>query len=251
MPPEKMGREKKMQGAAFIDAAVQLPNDSHGRWRTLMFQGDRALILNWNLGVETFDKIINLEKKWSTLAGTSYAQGVDAAVQLSNDSHGSWCTLLFKGARCLYLNWDSGINYEGPVAEFEKRWKQLSATVFANGVDTAIQLPNDSHGSWRTVLFKYVPQQDKSFDQYVALNWDAGIDSMGSVRNYEKQWQNIPSSYGSGFVALELPPTGSWDTMLFRDANCYKFNWDHGKDYEGPVTAFGNYWDEAYKALTS
>jgi hypothetical protein len=240
-----------MQGSAFIDTAVQLPNDSHGRWCTLMFQGDRALILNWNLGVQTFDKITNIEKHWSDLVNTPYAQGVDAAVQLPNDSHGSWHTLLFKGPRCLHLNWDGGIEYEGPVTEYEKQWKQLSATVFANGVDTAIQLPNDSHGSYRTVLFKFVPQQDKTFDQYLELNWDSGIDSMGSIHNYTKQWTNIPNSYGQGFAALELPPTGSWDTMLFKGANCYQFNWDSGKTYEGPITAYGNYWDQAYKMLTN
>jgi hypothetical protein len=168
-----------MTGATFFDAAVQLPNDSHGSWKTLLFQGDRALILNWDQGIgDGAVKITNLEKKWSTLANTPYAQGVDAAVQLPNDSHGSWQTLLFKGPRLLQLNWDAGIQYEGLITEYggsDLQWRQLSPTVFANGVDTAMQLLTDSHGRWVTVLFKFVPQQDNTFDQFVHLNWNAGI----------------------------------------------------------------------------
>jgi hypothetical protein len=75
---------------------------------------------------------------------------------------------------------------------------------------------------------------------------------MGSIHDYEKQWNTVPRSYGSGFSALEVPDdNGSYRTMLFKGANCYYFNWESGRIYEGPITEIGWRWADAYNALTS
>ncbi|MFB7631365.1 hypothetical protein ACFC0M_10525 [Streptomyces sp. NPDC056149] len=160
-----------------VGAAVQLA-DEGGSWRTLLFQGDQCLVLNWDGGVRFHGKIIELGVQWRGLQGTPFAQDLDAAVELP-DEGGSWRTMLFQGNRCLVLNWDTGIRYHGRITDFGGQWKNLPPSFFGN-YDEALQIP-DEGGSWRTLLFKG--------DECLVLNWDAGIGYQGPVSEFGEAWR--------------------------------------------------------------
>jgi hypothetical protein len=40
-------------------------------------------------------------------------------------------------------------------------------------------------------------------------------------------------------------------TTLFKGADCYEFDWDPGATYQGPVTGYGHFWADAYRAGTA
>ncbi|MFF8643281.1 hypothetical protein [Streptomyces sp. NPDC015345] len=160
---------------------------------------------------------------------------VDAATEIA-DEGGSWRTLLFRGSRCLELNWDKGINYVGEIGGYQKHWRDVGNTSFASDLDAAVQLPNDG-GSWRTMLFKG--------DQCLVLNWDQGIRYDGKIGGYEKHWRDVGgTSFASDLdAAVQLPNDGgSWRTMLFKGDRCLVLNWDTGIQYDGRISGFQKHW---------
>ncbi|MEU5757636.1 hypothetical protein [Nocardia sp. NPDC047648] len=236
------GSTIKEDAMRFLDAAVQLPNDD-GCWRTLLFRGDRLLDLNWNHGYQEY-RITDYQKQWQNLP-EYFRSDLDAACPIPDDN-GCWRTLLFKGDQLLELNWDHGPE-QYTINHYQKQWKNIPA-YFTSHLDTTCRIPNDSGGSWRTLLFKG--------DQLLELNWDDGSKQY-RVQDYTKQWNNIPDFFAGHLdAACQIPNDGgSWRTMLFKQDQMYVFTWDHGVQYEGPVVDYPEpnntyVWERAYRALT-
>ena len=170
---------------------------------------------------------------------------VDAAMQLPANPQGSWETVLFRGPRCLQLDWDRGIAYLGDIPRFQKMWDTLPPG-FTRDLDAALRLPEGPGGSWRTMLFKG--------PDCVVVDSHSGVGYQGRITGCEGMWRNLPAEFAHDLDAV-LPLPGdrgrSWQVMLFKGADCVIVDSQSGVGYQGRITGYGRMWEALPSSFAS
>lgn len=144
-----------------------------------------------------------------------FASCSDGVIRLSQGS-----TLFLADDRCLELDWNKKVLYQGPITGYPGLGAYIPAA-FRSDLDVAVQLPN-LYSTRRTMLIKG--------DQCAVIMWGQGVGYQGPLSGMEGAgWKKLPKDMSGDFDhAAVCLPGGVHRTLFIKGDKAMDLDWDKG-----------------------